>query len=423
MASFRSSVWKTLLSNKFAIRKLHSSSSKTGLPNLSFSLFTDEHEEMQKTVKKIVDTHVNPYVDKWEDEKLFPAHQVFKKFGEAGLLGITRETQYGGLGLDYSYTLAFMEELAMVNCGGIPMAIAVHTDCSTPALARFGSDELKRNFLAPAIAGDVVSCIGVSEVGSGSDVASIKTTAKRVGDDLVINGGKMWTTNGCQADWMCMLANTREGPAHKNKSLIILPMKTPGVHVARSINKMGNLCSDTAQTFFEDVRIPAKYIIGEEGMGFTYQMLQFQEERLAMCSMVHVGLERAINDTVEYLKQRHAFGQPLIYNQSIHFRLAELLTEVEALKALTYKAAAGHIEGENVTLLASMAKLKAGKLTREVPDACLQFWGGMGYTNEVSINRMYRDMRLGSIGGGADEVMLSIICKFMGTLPPAPKKQ
>lgn len=407
---------------EFASRNLHTTADNFSLPVPAFALYKDEHEELRKTVRKLVEKEINPYAEKWEAEEMFPAHEVFKKFGNAGLLGITRSPDYGGLGLDYSFTMAFMEELATSDCGGVPMALAVHTDCSTPALANFGSHELKREFLVPSIAGDVVSCLGVSEVGGGSDVASIHTTAKRQGDDLIINGGKMWTTTGTQADWMCLLANTREGPAHKNKSLICLPMNLPGIHAVKNIKKIGNLCSDTAQIFFEDVRVPAKNIIGEEGMGFTYQMLQFQEERLGMVALTVCGLQRAIDCTVEYLRERKAFGQPLLHNQYIHYRLAELQTEVEALRSLTYRAADSLVQGENVTLLATMAKLKAGRLAREIPDACLQFWGGMGYTTEAPINRIFRDMRLVPIGGGADEVMLSIICKFMNTLPPAVKK-
>ncbi|KAH6932263.1 hypothetical protein HPB50_004136 [Hyalomma asiaticum] len=336
------------------------------------------------------------------------AHKVFKKLAEVGVLGITRPVEYGGLGLDYSFTVAFAEELSYINCGGIVSGILVHTDMCTPALTNFGSDELKAQFLAPSIAGDIVGCVGVSEPDCGSDVASIKTTAVRRGDDLIINGGKMWITNGCQADWMALLANTRtEGPPHKTKSLICLPLKTPGELFTSTnlIKKLGNCSSDTAQLFFEDVRVPAKNIVGEEGMGFIYQMLQFQDERLVAAINCVPFLERMINDTLEYCKQRKVYGQPLIKNQVIQFRLAELQTEVEALRSLGYRAAAQLMSGENVTELASMAKLKAGRLSRE-------YWGGMGYTEEMPMARAFRDARLLSIAGGADEVMLSIIAKL-----------
>ena len=216
----------------------------------------------------------------WEEAGIFPAHEVFKKMGDLGFLGLNKPPAYGGQGLDYSYAMVMAEELGNIACGSVPMAIGVQTDMATPALARFGSDELKRQFLAPSIAGDYVACLGVSEVGAGSDVASIKTTARKDGDDYVIDGGKMWTTNGTQADWMCLLANTSEGAAHKNKSLICLPMKTKGVEIARKLDKLGMRSSDTAQIFFDNVRVPRRYLIGEEGKGFIYQMLQFQEERL-----------------------------------------------------------------------------------------------------------------------------------------------
>ncbi|XP_072010432.1 probable acyl-CoA dehydrogenase 6 isoform X2 [Engystomops pustulosus] len=244
------------------------------------ALYTPEHSAIRDSLRKIIDTEINPYVDQWEKEEQFPAHHVFKILGKAGMLGVNKPPEYGGMGLDFSYSIAIAEELGNINCGGIPMAIGVQSDMATPALTRFGSDELKRQFLAPTIAGDVVACLGVSESGAGSDVASIKTKAERKGDDYIINGSKMWITNGCQADWMCLLTNTSAGPSHKNKSLICLPMKTPGVHVTKKIDKMGMKSSDTAQIFFEDVRVPSKYLIGEEGMGFIYQMLQFQEERM-----------------------------------------------------------------------------------------------------------------------------------------------
>lgn len=387
------------------------------------AFYGDDHKELQKSLKKLIDTEINPHVDKWEAEGLFPAHEVFKKLGDAGFLGVTKPEEYGGLGLDYRYSVAMAEAMGTMHCGSIPMAVAVQTDMATPALARFGSDYLKKEFLVPSISGDFVSCLGVSEPGAGSDVASIQTTARRQGDDLIINGQKLWITNAWQADWMCLLANTSQGPAHRNKSLICLPMDTPGIHLSKKIDKMGMRSSDTAQLFFEDVRVPAKNIIGGEGQGFTYQMLQFQEERLAAAALVLAPLEICIQSTIEYTRERKAFGQPLLNNQYLHFRLAELETELECLRSLIYRATDLYISGEDVTKLASMCKLKGGRLARVIPDACLQFWGGMGFTNEVLVSRFYRDMRLVSIGGGADEVMLSIICKLMGTLPQPPKKK
>ncbi len=380
-------------------------------------LFTADHDEPRRILQRFIANEINPYVDQWEADGIFPAHELFKKLGNLGFLGLSKPVEFGGQGLDYSYELMCSEELGAVRCGGVPMAIGVQTSMATPALAKFGSDEVRREFLAPAIAGDMVACIGVSEPGAGSDVASIKTSARSDGDDYVINGGKLWITNGTQADWICLFANTSDGQVHRNKSLICVPMKTKGVNVARKLDKLGMRSSDTAQIFFEDVRVPKRNRIGEEGKGFTYQMLQFQEERLFGAIAGLKRHEGTINDTIEYTRNRMAFGKSILDNQVVHFRLAELLTEVELLRSLVYRAGEALIAGEDVTKLASMAKLRAGRLNREVPDACLQYWGGMGFMNETLVSRSYRDGRLTSIGGGADEVMLTILCKLMGTLP------
>ncbi|WP_119420182.1 acyl-CoA dehydrogenase family protein [Desertibaculum subflavum] len=379
--------------------------------------FTQEHEELRRNLARFIDNEINPHVDAWEEEGTFPAHELFKKMGSLGFLGIHKPVEYGGLGLDYSYAMVMAEELGGINCGGVPMAIGVQTDMATPALARFGGDTVRKEFLAPSISGDYVACLGVSEVGAGSDVASLKTTARKDGDDYVINGGKMWTTNGTQADWICLLANTSDGPAHENKSMICVPMKSKGVEIARKLDKLGTRSSDTAQIFFDDVRVPQRNRIGEEGKGFTYQMLQFQEERLWAAAKGLKGMERAIQQTIDYTRERIAFGKSILDNQVVHFKLAELQTEVEALRSLVYRACEGYLAGQDVTMLASMAKLKVGRLGRVVMDSCLQYWGGMGFMNETQISRAYRDVRLGSIGGGADEIMLTIIAKYMGTLP------
>jgi citronellyl-CoA dehydrogenase len=378
---------------------------------------TEEHEEIRRNVRRFIDTEINPYVAEWEAAGAFPAHALFRKMGAQGYLGINKPVKYGGLGLDYGCQLAFIESLGHIACGGVPMAIGVQTDMATPALTRFGSEELAHEFLVPAIKGDYVACVGISEVGAGSDVAAIKTTARKDGGDYVIDGGKMWITNGTQADWMCLLANTSDDPVHRNKSLIIVPMKAKGVNVARKLDKLGMRSSDTAQVFFEGVRVPQRNRIGEEGKGFTYQMLQFQEERLWSAAASLNAMERVLGEAIAYTGQRQAFGRAVLDNQVVHFRLAELKTEVEALRALTYRAAALMLRGEDVTMLASMAKLKSGRLLREIADACLQYYGGMGYMSETPISRDYRDARLWSIGAGADEIMLSIIAKGMGILP------
>ncbi len=377
---------------------------------------TAEHRQLADTVARFVAEEINPHVAAWEAAEQFPSHELFKKLGDLGLLGIKYSPEYGGLGLDFSYSMVMAEALGDCDCGGVPMAIGVHTDMCTPALARYGSPALCREFLAPAITGDQVGCVGISEPGGGSDVAAVKTSARVAGGDWVITGSKMWITNGMKADWCCLLANTDDGPAHRNKSLIMVPMDAKGIS-RQKIRKIGMNSSDTAQLFFDEVRVPVRNVVGEPGKGFTYQMQQFQEERLwAACNALRM-LDRMIDRTIEYTRERHAFGQPLLDNQVVHFRLAELRTEVESMRALAWSAIEQYIDGNDVTRLASMAKLKCGRLLREVSDSCLQFWGGLGYSWENPLSQMYRDGRLMSIGGGADEVMLGIICKYEGTLP------
>src|SRR5574337_220341 len=383
--------------------------------------FTHEHEQIRDTLGRYIDERINPHVDAWEEDEIFPAHQVFKGLGEIGLLGLTKPVEFGGAGLDQSYGMVMAETLGRIRCIGVPTAIGVQTDMCTPALARFGSDELKREFLAPAIAGDVVGCIGVSEPGAGSDVAGIKTTARKDGDDYLISGQKMWITNSLQADWMCMLVNTGGDSAHKSKSLVIVPMRdgpggklVKGIEVGRKIRKIGMNSSDTGLIFFENVRVPQRFRIGSEGQGFVYQMQQFQEERLWVAASTLYPLDECIRETIEYAQQREMFGRRLIDQQWVQFKLVELQTEVEALRALIWAAVERYIAGKDVLQWASMAKLKAGRLTREVADTCLQFWGGMGFTWENRVSRLYRDGRGVSIGGGADEVMMGIIAKTMG---------
>ena len=378
--------------------------------------FTEQHNALRNTVARFVQDELNPHVEAWESAGELPSHEIMKKAGELGLLGIDKPESYGGLGLDFSYQAVFSEELGGADHGSSPLLLGVHTMMSTPALARYGSDELREEFLAPAIAGDSVSSIAVSEPHAGSDVAAIKTTAKKDGDDYVINGTKMWITNSTQADFFCLLANTGEGPIHKNKSLIIVPSDTPGVSVAPKLDKLGLRASDTAQVFFEDVRVPQRNRIGEEGMGFVYQMRQFQEERMYCALVLLKNMDNCIQKTIEYTRERTAFGKPLLDNQVIQFRLAELQTEVEAVRALTYAAVEQHVAGEDMTMKASMVKLKAGRLAVEVANSCLQYWGGMGFMWDNYCARALRDNRVSCIGGGSDETMLSIIAKHMGTL-------
>ena len=279
------------------------------------AIFTSEHLEIQKSLRRIIDTEINPFVDEWERDGQFPVKDIFTLLGEAGFLCVTRDTKYGGAGLSFSHQIALAEELGDITCGSIPMSIQVQ-DMATPALANYGSDELKQQFLAPSISGEYVACLGVSEIQAGSDVANVQTVAEKDGDDYVINGGKMWTTNGKNADWMCLLANTASsqdtGSPYNNKTLMCLPMTTPGVTTSPKLEKLGMRSSDTCQVFFDNVRIPQKNRIGEEGRGFVYQMQQFQEERMIISAAMVRQLECVVEECARYTTERHIFGKPIL---------------------------------------------------------------------------------------------------------------
>ncbi|MEM7345964.1 MAG: acyl-CoA dehydrogenase family protein [Chloroflexota bacterium] len=379
--------------------------------------FTEEHTMLRQTVRRFVETEINPYTEQWESERIFPAHELFKKMGNLGLLGLNYPETYGGGGMDYWYQVVMLEEIGRADSSGAPLGISVQTDMATPALAEFGSEELKQKYLAPAIAGDMVASIAVSEPDAGSDVASIRTRAEADGDDYIINGSKMWITNGTQADFLTLLARTSDDSGYRGMSLIVVPTDTSGFSVSRKLEKLGHHSSDTAILSFDNVRVPKSNRIGPEGTGFQLQMKQFQQERLAGVLLSLSGMERAIELTIKYCRERHTFGKPILENQWVYFKLAELMTEVEALRQLTYHGVRGFVAGHDMTRELSMAKLKAGRLGREVADTCLQFHGGMGYVEEYPIARYFRDSRLISIGGGADEIMLGIIAKCEGIFP------
>ena len=377
--------------------------------------FTEEHEQFRKSVRAVIGSEINPYVDEWEAAGIFPAHELFPKLAKVGMFGLEYDPEFGGQGADHTFTVVLGEELgATAHCAGVPMAIAVQASMSTPALAKFGSDELKRTYLAPAMSGEMVTSVAVSEPDAGSDVAGIKTRAVRDGDDWVINGTKMWITSGTQADWICLLARTSDEGGYMGMSQIIVPTDTPGFSVGRAIKKMGNHSSDTGELVFEDVRVPVSNTVGEIGRGFQQQMSQFQDERLIAAYMVCGSMRKAIDRTIEYLRQRDAFGKPLLANQYIQYKLAELIAEIDIVTEYAYTAGERYAAGEDVSRMATIAKLKTGRLQREVADTCVQFHGGMGYAEEMWPARYYRDGRLTSIGGGADEVMLRVIAMMEG---------
>ena len=381
-------------------------------------ILTEQHEQIRRSIYAFIDKEINPYVQQWEDAESYPAHDIIRKAGQLGFLGISKPVQYGGLGLDYSYNMMWAEALGHITAGGIASSLGVQTDMCTPALAVHGSDELRREFLAPAIAGEMLGAIGVSETGAGSDVANLKTHARKDGGDYIINGGKMWTSNGTKADFICLLCNTSdEGGPYRNKSLIIVPLDTRGVDRATKHRTFGLWACETAQVFFDEVRVPQHYRIGEEGMGFVYQMEQFQEERLFAGARTITQMQELIDITIDYTRERIAFDKPLLDNQWIHYHIAEFSTDVQALRSMQYDAVERYVRGEDVKLLTAQVKLLAGRLARKIPDWCLQFWGGAGYLWESRVSRMLRDSRLVAIGGGANEVQMAIICKELGILP------
>jgi citronellyl-CoA dehydrogenase len=379
--------------------------------------FTDEHEQFRATVRAVVEQEINPHADAWEEAGMFPAHELFPKLGAAGILGLEYDPAVGGQGADHSFTFIYGEEVGRGRSSGVAMAISVQTDMATPALARFGSEELQSRYLTPAIAGEMVAAIAVTEPDAGSDVAGLRTRAVRDGDEWVINGTKLYITNGTQADWLCLLARTSDEGGYRGMSQIVVPTATEGFSVSRKLDKLGQRSSDTAELSFVDVRVPVENTIGTIGRGFQQQMAQFQNERLIAAYMGAAGLRTALDRTIEYVQQRQAFGKPLSDNQWIQFKLAELVAEVDLLRHYNIacaEAVSTGVDPITVTRMASIAKLKTGRLQREVADWCMQFHGGVGYMEETWTARYFRDARLTSIGGGADEVMLRIIAQLEG---------
>lgn len=381
---------------------------------MSSNYFNKDHELVRKAVKDFVNKEINPYVDEWEETGMTPLHDLFKKMGDLGFLGITYDTKYGGEGLDHWYETVVLEELAKIDCGGIPMAIAVQTNMATPAINDFGSEYLKETYLKPAIKGEMVSAIAVTEPDAGSDVAALKTTAKKDGDHYILNGSKTFITNGNQADFLTLLARTSDEPGYHSFSLFVVPTDLPGFHVSKKLDKLGMRSSDTAELYFDDMRIPAENLIGVENEGFIHQMMQFQHERFAALPMSYIASEKMINETIDYLKGRIVFGKPLIKKQVLRHKIVQFQTEAEMLRQMTYHIVRKKMDGIDASKEISMAKLFGGQLLNKVSDGCLQMFGGMGFMNEMKISRFFRDTRLISIGGGANEVMSEIISKMMG---------
>lgn len=373
--------------------------------------FTEQHDMFRGMVRQFVDTELAPYVEEWEQAEVFP-REVFKKAGEAGLLGINYKEEYGGTNLDYWYTVARTEEYVHSRCAGVNMGLLVQSDMATPIIHDLGSEELKQEFLVPAIKGEKIAALGVSEPGAGSDVVSLRTTAKRDGGDYVINGSKTFITNGTQCDFVTLICKTDPDKGHQGVSVIILPSNTKGFSVGRKLKKIGNKASDTAELHFDNCRVPRRNLVGEEGMGFYYLMNNFQGERLVAAIGAMAGAQRLIEDAIKYGESREVFGKPIIKMQTWRHEFAQLLTEVEAGRRLAYFAADLMNRKVPAVKEISMAKLFCGELACKVADRCLQFHGGWGYMDEYPVSRAWRDVRLITIGGGTSEVMREIISKM-----------
>lgn len=377
-------------------------------------MFTDEHLQFRNLVREFVEKEINPHVEDWESAEEMPLHEIFRKMAALGFFGLEYDPEYGGQGADHLFTLILAEEFGRADHGAIGMAVGVQADMATPSLARFGTHEQKQKFLAPAMRGEAVASIAVTEPDAGSDVAAIRTRAVKDGDEWVINGSKMYITNSLQADWLCLLARTSDDDGYGGMSQILVETSAPGFSVSRKLDKLGMRASDTGLLSFDDCRVPVENTLGVEGRGFQQQMQQFVVERLWANYAAVGGMDRALERTSDYLKQRMAFGKPLMANQYLQYRLAELAADVDLIRHYNRATAAAVMNGEDPTRMATIGKLTSSRLSREVADWCLQFHGGIGYMEETWTARHFRDSRLGSIGGGSDETMLQVLARIDG---------
>jgi citronellyl-CoA dehydrogenase len=373
--------------------------------------FTPEHDLFRRSLRDFVERELAPHALEWDEAGIFP-REVFTKMAELGALGINYPEEVGGSGGDYWYVAVLAEELARSLNAGVNMALLVQSQMATPIIGEIGTAEQKNEFLAPALAGEKIAALGISEPDAGSDVANIKTTARRVGDDYVINGAKMWITNGTRADFITLAVRTG-GPGYGGISLVTFPTDVPGFSVSKKLSKVGNLASDTALLFFEDCKIPVRYLLGEENQGFYHVMTNFQGERLVAALGAVAGMERMVEDAIRYGNERGAFGKPLVKFQVWKHKLVEHLTSIEAARWLTYRATDLHNRKEAAVKEISMAKLFACDLMQKVVYDCMQLHGGMGYVVETPVARAFRDARLLTIGGGTSEIMKEIISKLV----------
>jgi alkylation response protein AidB-like acyl-CoA dehydrogenase len=374
--------------------------------------FTDDHQAFRRIVRDFCEKELAPHARDWDAAAEFP-RALFRTFGEMGFFGIRQPPEWGGSGLDWWYVVAYAEELVRCRNAGLAMAMLVHGEMAIPVIAELGTDEQKREFLAPAIRGERVAALAISEPDAGSDVAAIRTMARRDGDDLVVNGAKTWITNGARADFLTLAVRTG-GAGHEGLSLLLFPTDTPGFQVSRTLEKVGNPSSDTALLFFEDCRVPARWLLGEENQGFYHVMANFQGERLVAAVQAVAGMQLMVEDAMRYAQERTAFGRPLARMQVWRHKLAEHLTGIEAARWLTYRACDLLERGEPAVKEISMAKLFACDLAQEVAYDCMQLHGGMGYVLETDVARAWRDVRVMTIAGGTSEIMKEIISRAAG---------
>jgi citronellyl-CoA dehydrogenase len=374
--------------------------------------FTDEHDMFRKSVRDFVEKELTPHADEWEAQKDFP-DEVFRKMGKLGFLGAGHDEAKGGVGGDYWHVAVVCEELPRSRMAGVNMALMVQMQMATPIIGEIGTPEQIDEFLKPALAGERIAALGVSEPDAGSDVASIRTTARRDGDDFIINGSKTFITNGARADFITLAVRTG-GAGYGGVSLVLFPTKTKGFRVGRKLQKIGNHTSDTAELFFEDCRIPARYLLGHENMGFYYIMQNFQGERLVAAIAAVAASQLLVEDAMRYGNERQAFGKPITKFQVWRHQLVDLLTQIEAARWLTYRCVDLYNRKIPCVKEISMAKLFCGELANVVADRCLQLHGGWGYIEEFHVARAWRDIRLITIGGGTSEIMKEIIGKCVG---------
>jgi acyl-CoA dehydrogenase len=377
------------------------------------SIFTDEHEELRGSLRSFIARELKPFASEWEAAGWFP-DEVFTKLGDAGFLGLTYPTEIGGQGGDYLSGLVMKEEMAHCGSGGVSMAVAVQTDMATPPILKFGTKDQQEEYLRPAIAGTKIACLGITEPGAGSDVANIQTVAKRDGTDWVINGRKVFITNGVRAHYCTLVARTNKQAGYQGFSLFIVPTDSEGWSVSRKLDKLGMRSSDTAEIALDDVRVPADALLGEEGNGFPQIMWELQGERLIGIAGSIAGSRALLNRCIDYAKERKTFGRPIGRNQAVSHALVAMEEKIEAAQQLIYDAAWSFASGGYPVQEISMAKLYGGIVTNEMTNLAMQIFAGSAYTTAVDIERAWRDTRLIRIGAGTDEIMREVIAKTMG---------